>query len=240
MEHSEQPVFDSREGDHQMVEAGQAARGDDANEARTGALHDETLYDQNEDRAGERTRLDTGQQIDNSTYDGTENLTVRDDIPSSVRYPLERVMGKVNDGLDYFTSTVAYALGLAIDDGFQEIHIYGIDLVVQEEYFYQKACVEYYLGVAHGRGISIYIPQECALLKQSHRYGYEYGAKESVLKLLTLNEIERLEDDLTKTTQRLHTLQGALQTSRKIAQLMEVSERGSILTVRGPSTIRGT
>ena len=37
----------------------------------------------------------------------------------------------------------------------------------------QKACAEFWLGLAHGRGITVRLPPVCALLKHTHRYGYE-------------------------------------------------------------------
>lgn len=49
----------------------------DANGAPLG-LHDETLYDQDEDRAGNLHNLATGNRFDNSTYTGQEDLGVVD------------------------------------------------------------------------------------------------------------------------------------------------------------------
>src|SRR3990167_2349981 len=92
-------------------------------------------------------------------------------LPTAVRYPLQAVIETV--GVDYFTSTVAFLIGWGIHPGYEEIGIYGIDLVVGTEYDVQKACAEYMLGVAHGRGIIVRMPANCALLRHSHRYGYE-------------------------------------------------------------------
>jgi hypothetical protein len=95
-----------------------------------------------------------------------------DEIPTSVRYPIERVMAECKIH-DYFTSTIAFMVALAIAEGFQEIGIYGIDLIIGREYFFEKACVEYLLGIANERGIHVHKPEGCALLWQSHRYGYQ-------------------------------------------------------------------
>lgn len=50
------------------------ARNDE--EALNTKLHDSDLFDQNEDAAGETHDLATGELIDNSTYTGTEDLSV--------------------------------------------------------------------------------------------------------------------------------------------------------------------
>ena len=91
-------------------------------------------------------------------------------LPTSVAYPLDAVL---RIGTDYLTSSVAYYIAWAVHQGYKEVALYGIDLVVGTEYETQKAAAEFWLGVAHGRGIDLRIPQQCALLKASHRYGYE-------------------------------------------------------------------
>lgn len=78
MESIDKPIFDSRNEDHHIVEPGVAARRDDQHEVQTGELHNETLYDQNEDGAGEKINLATGKNFDNSTYTGMENLSIID------------------------------------------------------------------------------------------------------------------------------------------------------------------
>lgn len=91
-------------------------------------------------------------------------------IPTAVRFPLDaciRIAG------DYFTSTVAFMIAWAIHQGYKEVALFGIDLVVGTEYEVQKACAEHWLGVAHGRGMTVRLPPQCALLRHSHRYGYE-------------------------------------------------------------------
>lgn len=104
------------------------------------------------------------------------------DMPNSINYPVEWVKQQLNlagdpdlpgTGLDYFTSSIAFMYALAIAEGFESIGIYGIDLIIGREYFFEKACVEFYMGIAHARGIHIHKPDNCALLWQSHRYGYE-------------------------------------------------------------------
>lgn len=100
-------------------------------------------------------------------------------IPTAVRYPINACM---QYGNDYFTSTISFMIAWGIHQGYKEIALYGIDLVVGTEYEVQKACAEYWLGIAHGRGIDVRLPAGCSLMKHSHRYGYEREPRWSPLK----------------------------------------------------------
>ncbi len=124
-------------------------------------------------------------------------------IPNGVRYPVEQVMAELKTH-DYFTSSIAFMVALAIAEGFSEIGIYGIDLIIGREYFFEKACVEFYLGIAHARGLSYHLPHGCALLWQSHRYGYQlepdYGffglPKLEARKAQLHGQVQRLRDEI--------------------------------------------
>jgi hypothetical protein len=167
------------------------------------------------------------------------------DIPTGVRYPIERMIAKFGD---YYTSTVAAMLALAIDEidrrvasagpfadiaamhaayGAYTIGIFGIDLVVGTEYFHQKACVEYYIGQACGRGILIFLPPETALCKQAYRYGWQ-AEPEAIIKI---SEIEGRVAGLTgrknKLIAELQTIDGALQESDFNRQILELRLRGA-------------
>ena len=74
-------------------------------------------------------------------------------IPHSIRFPVEQYLQEFSD---YRTSTIAYMLGLAILEGFTTIGLWGIELAIGSEYFYQGSCLEYLIGVARGRGIECF------------------------------------------------------------------------------------
>lgn len=75
------------------------------------------------------------------------------DVPSSVKYPLDEVL-KIAD-IRYLTSSVAYALALAIYQGYDVIKIYGVEMESNTEYAHQRPGVALWLGVAVGRGIKV-------------------------------------------------------------------------------------
>lgn len=94
-------------------------------------------------------------------------------VPAGVRYPLERLRAA---GLrnDYFTCTFAYQIALAIVDGFEEIGLFGLRLWEgsPRERLLEQPCVNYWIGVAEGRGVRV--TDASRLTDAPFRYGYDY------------------------------------------------------------------
>ena len=177
-------------------------------------------------------------------------------LPSSVAFPLQRMIGKFND---YFTSTVAYMLAWAIDHidhlvaeqlsqlppmdapalleksrelyGQHQIGMFGIDLIVGSEYFEQKPCAEFWIGQACGRGISVLIPQESALCAQSYRYGYEMEPAG----LVRMSDLEKRRQQLQAQHQehsaQAFRLSGMLEENEWLAELYRLRQRGGSIKV---------
>jgi len=111
------------------------------------------------------------------------NCQVFDDIPTSIRYPIELMteeFGMQRAGFSnpnhkdgYWTNTISMMIALAIYEKFDVIEVYGVDMAVGTEYNEQRPSCEYYLGIAKGRGIEVKIPAECDLLKSRFIYGFE-------------------------------------------------------------------
>ena len=98
-------------------------------------------------------------------------------IPDLTVYPLAQVtafLGGVSEYYsgDYFMSSVAYMFALAMYEGYEEIGLFGVDLLDQDEYIHQKPNQEYLIGLARGMGIKVFIPHASALVRGTHRYGY--------------------------------------------------------------------
>jgi hypothetical protein len=106
-----------------------------------------------------------------------------DDIPMSKEYPLQKILKEFQYG-NYLTNSCSFMIALAILEGFKEIRIYGIDMasdrLLDREYGFQRPSCEYWLGVAAGRGIKIFIPPKSDLLKKAYLYGYEEDAEKRV------------------------------------------------------------
>ncbi len=100
------------------------------------------------------------------------------DYPALVEFPLEDVLN--NLGHDYFNSTAAYAIAFAIHTGATKISCFGMDFTYPNQHQAEKgrACVEFWLGQAHARGIEIGLPPNSTLMdsncpKAARLYGYD-------------------------------------------------------------------
>jgi len=100
------------------------------------------------------------------------------DYPALVEFPLEDVLNRF--GHDYFNNTAAYAVALAIHTGAAKISLFGIDFSYANRHDAEKgrACVEYWLGQAHARGIKLLMPKVTTLMdacntRAERLYGYD-------------------------------------------------------------------
>lgn len=93
-----------------------------------------------------------------------------DDIPMSIPYPLQEMSDLYGD---YWTNSISYMIALAIAEGYEEIHVYGVDMAHDSEYNSQRPSCEYYIGIAKGKGIKVYVPPQSDLLKTPFYYGYQ-------------------------------------------------------------------
>lgn len=124
-------------------------------------LHDEAIYS-NPHNAGHWDWLQ--QPHDFPIY--MQRVDPR--VPASVAYPLDEVRQSflgdafmlawpdASKPADYFTSSFAFAIALAIQSGrFAELHLYGVEMASGSEYEYQLQGVMFWLGVARGAGLRL-------------------------------------------------------------------------------------
>lgn len=111
------------------------------------------------------------------------------DNPRAVVWPIDVVAREFRD---YFTCTFAMQIAQAIREGFEEIRVCGLELLMgtKREATVESSCVNYWLGLAEGRGIRIDLAErvEVGVLGQVHgngdrrqfllahpfRYGHDY------------------------------------------------------------------
>jgi hypothetical protein len=153
-------------------------------------------------------------------------IDVRDSIPNSVRYPIEKAIGFL--GMDYFMSSVAFMMILAAMEKFEEIHLYGINLAIGDEYFYEKPNAEFIIGYLRALGIRMVIPHASALLKQYRRYGYFVDARpnQSWKNLLNLR-IQEYKARAEKAQAEFNTVVGALKEDEALIQIAEGIDAGA-------------
>lgn len=136
------------------------------NASRWFQIHEQDMIDGTGDNAA-KLRLTMGSGDHWKWLTETEievyMIETHPDIPASVRYPIEDVW-PWKDIPPYLTSSVAYMLALAVAGDVNEIHLYGVDLSMCIEYHEQKACVEFWIGIAMERGIKVHWPDSSGLL----------------------------------------------------------------------------
>lgn len=92
------------------------------------------------------------------------------EIPLSQEFPLKECVKRF--GQPYFSNTISYMIAYALMQGVEEIEVYGVNQASSSEYFYEKAGVEYWLGIAIGMGVKLTIHGERSeLLTNKKRMG---------------------------------------------------------------------
>lgn len=102
-------------------------------------MNDYSLWGKIEEREAMESRAKA--QAEGSPYIDRDN------------YPLQAVIDHF--GTDYFSNTVDYALALSVLEGFTEIDLYGVNMSNRTEYAYQKPGIEFWVGMAMGRGVKV-------------------------------------------------------------------------------------
>lgn len=153
---------------------------------------------------------------------------------------VERLYGSL-----YLTSSPAYMMAYAILMGTTDIGIYGVDLAVDDhEYFWQRPCMEAWIGFAKGRGINVVIPEVSSIGKCSYVEGRdwngqknEYGKRITGTVPFTQNEfenmaavhderIEAIRAQMAQLQADIHTHGGAKQAYERLAKVARATEAG--------------
>jgi hypothetical protein len=97
--------------------------------------------------------------------------------PHCVRYPIERVEHATAPGP--FACTFAYQVAYALTVGYREIGLYGVELAygTARERTVEWASVNWWLGFAEARGVTIHLPAHSRLGTHRYRYGLDYRAE---------------------------------------------------------------
>lgn len=180
----------------------------------------------------------------------------RPQLPTSVRFPIERLIARFDHDyftstvahmaaffIDHIDQRVEARMRAAPGNGLASafdvaqlqraiyaeysLGFYGIDLVVGEEYTWQRPCAEFYLGQALARNIAVHIPKPSALLKQRYRYGYQMEPAGLILE----SDLERRRIGLVNAHQQhseeLLKLTGALGELAFWTELRSLREKGA-------------
>ena len=181
----------------------------------------------------------------------TDDAAVRA-LPTAVRFPIERILARFDHDYLTSTVAfmLAYTIDL-IDQAVEarlrdtppnghataldvvalartlyaeySIGIYGIDLIVGREYAFEKPCAEFFLGIAHARGIKYHLPENSALLWQSHTYGYDAEPDYGFFGLQKLkSRTQELQKLVTMCRDKVHVMQGHVEEAELVRDKMPV------------------
>lgn len=163
------------------------------------------------------------------------------EIPNSVGFPLQQLIDEFDlestrpdmKNKGYFHSSVDLMIALAISEGFEHIGVWGIDMVHDTEYGYQRPSGEFWLGVAKGRGIRVTVPVESALLNnEGYIYGYDPQPSNPLLEHLKLR-VEDLDKQLTAVQQQGQSLVGARAEAAAWMEQVKQMARGASMPTPG-------
>ncbi len=122
-----------------------------------------------------------------------------DDIPQSIAYPREEITARYGR---YFTNSISWMIALALDMGFQEIHVYGVDMAQDGEYHHQRPSCEYFVGLARGMGKVFFMPPESDLCQTAFLYGFE-AEQAAGFRLKMKSRLSELEGRLNHNRQQI-------------------------------------
>jgi hypothetical protein len=127
------------------------------------------------------------------------------DIPNCKVFPFERLKKKFSS--EYYTSSFAYLAALAIDEGYDKVYFYGVNLTAIDEYIHQKAGLEYFIGMMHAKGIEVEIPDGSGLLTAPN---YGVNSKDGKLQAHVSQRLEKARNKLDEAASNM-TISGAIE-----------------------------
>ena len=172
------------------------------------------------------------------------------DIPCAVAYPLDAVTTFVGARCEkirkqpYFTSTFALMLALATmklvtspRTSGEAIEIYGVPLMNDEEYAFQRENASFFAGFAMGHGINIVMTPNSTWLEADGIYGYANAESWSLLDRMRMAvEAERdayaaqakqLESEYAAIHRTLNTVDGQRQYAETMIRRLTLLMRGA-------------
>jgi hypothetical protein len=119
----------------------------------------------------------------------------------------------------YLTSSPAMMLCLAMLRGYQDIELYGVDLAVDDfEYFWQRPCMEAWIGFARGKGLNVTLHESSPVFRSDYVEGMGCGGKPDFSRppfteAGFLGLAGRHQDKVVEANKQIEQLQASIQTN---------------------------
>jgi len=131
--------------------------------------------------------------------------------------------------LPFFSSSPAYMMAQAIMDEYEEIHIYGVDMAVDDhEYFKQRPDMYAWITCARERGIVVVIPEQSSLYKSNYDEGTDWNVEKGPFTEAEFLKLAKMHEDKANEY-RVHIAShdGARQAYERLAKVARGIEGGT-------------
>lgn len=133
--------------------------------------------------------------------------------PNATAYPMQEMVDKF--GPDFFTSSFAWMMALAIHKGANEIALFGIDMASRDEYVLQRPGFYYFKYRAEQLGIKVWAPNESDIMQHPGLYGFSevtpFGRKILARKKELHDRVVAAKQQIAQIQHTVTYLEGALE-----------------------------
>lgn len=134
-------------------------------------------------------------------------------VANAITFPKDEMVKQF--GREFFTSSFAWMMALAIHQGAKEISLFGIDMASRDEYILQRPGFFFFKHVAEQRGIKVHAPFESDIMQPPGLYGYSevtpMGRKILARDIEIKGRLEGMKAERAKLDHNITYLEGALE-----------------------------
>ena len=134
-------------------------------------------------------------------------------VPRAMPFPRDDLVAQFGD--EFFTSSFAWMMALAIKMGASEIALYGIDMASRDEYIRQRPGFYYFKREAMKAGIKVSAPHESDIMQSPPLYAYvdstPFGRKIMARRVEVSGRINGMAQQIDQASRSKTYLEGALE-----------------------------
>ena len=134
-------------------------------------------------------------------------------VPRATVFPKDKIVAEFGDS--FFTSSFAWMMALAMQQGATEIALYGIDMASRDEYIRQRPGFFFFRWIAERRGIKVTAPHESDIMQSPALYAYvdstPFGRKIMARRQEVAGRINGLAQQIEQATRTKVYLDGAME-----------------------------
>lgn len=149
-------------------------------------------------------------------------------LPNGIVYPIAELVEKY--GRDFFTSSLAYMLALAIEQKPEVIGMWGVDMSANEEYSQQRPGCKFFMREAQLAGIKVVTAPQSDIATWAPLYGYQefspMWAKQKVRANELKERVQKAEAKKAQAENEILVLRGALDDMQYITNTYCPTEYG--------------